>query len=187
MIELLQARDYSIIAIGRQGVRYIGLDTWNENIDISHREDVLELIKKYTPNELYYLAAYHHSSQDKLPDGRELYVRSREVHVDGYFNFLEAISQYSLHTSVCYASSCLIYGGGTTRLQDENTLPAPNSPYAITKLEAMHLGNWYSERYGISIANAILYNHESEYRAPNFLSMKVIQGAIAISQGKQAV
>ena len=50
----------------------------------------------------------------------------------------------------------------------------------------MHLGNWYSEKYDISIANAILYNHESEYRASNFLSMKVILAAIAISQGKQS-
>ena len=108
------------------------------------------------------------------------------MHVDGYFNFLEAISQYSQNTSICYASSCLIYGGGTTEIQNEETIPVPNSPYAITKLEAMHLGNWYSEKYDISIANAILYNHESEYRASNFLSMKVILAAIAISQGKQS-
>ena len=185
LTELLTRSWYGIVAISRQSVQYIGVNKGNECIDILNTWDVTELVKECTPDALYYLAAYHHSSQEELPNDRELYQKSREVHVDGYLNFLEAIVQYSPHTSVCYASSCLIYEWSESTIQDEQTLPVPMSPYAITKLEWMHLGNWYTKKYGLSIVNAILYNHESEFRRSNFLSMKVILGAIAISQWKQ--
>jgi hypothetical protein len=45
-------------------------------------EQVAQLIKSSQPDELYYLAAYHHSSQDALPDEDELMLKSRHVHVD---------------------------------------------------------------------------------------------------------
>ncbi|HMS91723.1 MAG TPA: GDP-mannose 4,6-dehydratase, partial [Candidatus Absconditabacterales bacterium] len=88
-------------------------------------------------------------------------------------------------SKICYASSCLIYGGSDTQQQNEKTLPAPNSIYAITKLEGMHLGNRFAEKYNIQVINTILYNHESQFRSANFVSMKIIQGAIKISQGIQ--
>jgi GDPmannose 4,6-dehydratase len=148
-------------------------------------QDTEYLIEKFLPVQLYYLAAYHHSSEEVTPDDTVLFQKSREVHVDGYLNFLSAIARHSPSTRVCYASSCLIYEGSATEIQSEDTLPVPNSPYAITKLEGMHVGNWYIKKHNLRILNAILYNHESEYRSLNFLSMKVIRAAIAISQGKQ--
>lgn len=185
LMELLKTRKYSIIALSRHWVEYINLDPWERYIDILKNEDVHDVIERYTPDELYYIAAYHHSSEEKISDDRALYIQSRNIHCDWYFNFLSAVAESSPHTRIWYASSGLIYGGSTTEKQNENTLPVPNSPYAITKLEGMHLGNWYAEKYHISVANAIFYNHESEFRGPKFLSMKVILAALAISQWRQ--
>jgi GDPmannose 4,6-dehydratase len=49
----------------------------------------------------------------------------------------------------------------------------------------MYVGNWYAEKYWLQVINAILYNHESEYRSPKFVSMKIIQWAINIKKGLQ--
>ena len=185
LTKLLLARWYGVIAVHRSHTIYVGIDQWRTDIDILVAEDANYLIQKFSPTQLYYLAAYHHSSQEVTPDDTVLFQKSREVHVDWYLNFLSAIARYSPETRVCYASSCLIYEGSTTQVQNEDTLPVPNSPYGITKLEGMHVGNWYMKKHSLHILNAILYNHESEFRWQKFLSMKVILGAIAISQGKQ--
>ena len=107
--------------------------------NILNVEQVEMLIKKYAPHELYYFAAYHHSSQETPPSDSVVFKRSTEIHVDGYFNILQAIVKYSPNTKICYASSCLIFEGTDTQEQNEETLPVPNSPYAITKLEGMYI------------------------------------------------
>jgi len=185
LTKLLSARWYGVIAVHRDHTSYIDIERWRTDIDVLSPQDAEYLIEKFLPVQLYYLAAYHHSSEEITPDDTVLFQKSREVHVDGYLNFLSAIARYSPSTRVCYASSCLIYEGSATEIQSEDTLPVPNSPYAITKLEGMHVGNWYMKKHNLHILNAILYNHESEFRSQKFLSMKVILGAIAISQGKQ--
>lgn len=186
LTELLQSSGYALIALSRTGIRYIGMESWVEHIDILNPTHVQDLVSTYTPDELYYLAAYHHAAEEKAPEDSVLYGNSRAIHCDGYFNFLRAVSAFSPHTRVCYASSCLIYEGSATTIQNEETLPVPLSPYAITKLEWMHLWKWYMHTYGVSVVNAILYNHESEYREKKFLSMKVILGAKAIVEWRQS-
>ncbi len=185
LFDLLKLKNYRIIWISRDKNIYHDMDGIFESTNILVKQEVDDLISTYRPDEIYYLAAYHHSSQDSMPDDEQLFVKSREIHVDGYFNILQSIQKYSPHTKICYASSCLIYGGTDTTMQDEFTLPSPNSPYGITKLEWMYLGNWYVEKYWLQVINAILYNHESEYRSPKFVSMKIIQWAINIKKGLQ--
>lgn len=185
LFNFLKLKNYHIVWISRDKNIYYGIDWVCESTDILVKQQIDDLISAYTPDEIYYLAAYHHSSQDSIPDDWELLINSRKIHVDGYFNILQAIQKYSPHTKICYASSCLIYGGTDTNIQNESTLPSPNSIYSITKLEWMYLGNWYAEKYWLQVINAILYNHESEYRSPKFVSMKIIQWAINIKKGLQ--
>jgi GDPmannose 4,6-dehydratase len=147
LFNLLKLKNYSIIGISRDKNVYYDIDGVFELTDILNKQQVDDLISTYRPNEIYYLAAYHHSSQDSMPDDGDLFTKSREIHVDGYFNILQAIQQYSPDTKICYASSCLIYAGTNSNEQDELTLPIPTTPYGITKLEGMHLGNWYGEKY----------------------------------------
>jgi len=185
LFDLLKLKNYRIIWISRDKNVYHDIDGVFESTDILIKQQVDDLISKYKPDEIYYLAAYHHSSQDSMPDDGELFTKSRETHVDGYFNILQAVQQCSPDTKICYASSCLIYWGSQTEQQDEWTLPVPNSIYGITKLEWMHLGNWYAEKYWLQVVNTILYNHESEHRSSKFVSMKIIDWAIKISKWLQ--
>lgn len=185
LYNFLKSQHYAIVWIWSTTTIYDWIEWTQDSINILDKTQVNKLIQTYIPHEIYYLAAYHHSSQDQVPSDQALFQKSREIHVDGYFNILQAVQQYSPLTTICYASSCLIYGGSQTAQQNELTLPVPNWIYGITKLEWMHLGNWFAEKYNLHIINAILYNHESEFRSPKFVSMKIIQWAINISKWLQ--
>lgn len=43
----------------------------------------------------------------------------------------------------------------------------------------------YREKYNIFATSGILYNHESEYRTENFISMKIIKSALNIKNKTQ--
>ena len=67
----------------------------------------------------------------------------------------------------------------------ETTLMRPVSPYACAKLYGYNLARTYRSSYGMFIANGILFNHESPRRGSNFVTNKVVEGAIKIKKGEQ--
>jgi dTDP-4-dehydrorhamnose reductase len=50
--------------------------------NILNKDDVDEIIKIYKPDEIYYLAAYHHSSEEVINDENELFQKSKDIHVN---------------------------------------------------------------------------------------------------------
>lgn len=187
MLNFLKKKEYAVLWIERSKTISIGKEFAKYNdeiINILNYDQVNTLIESTKPDEIYYLAAYHHSSQDTLEDNTTLLEKSYDIHIKGYTNFLESIRKFSPATKIFYASSCLIFGWTETKFQDENTPPCPNSIYWITKLDWMYLWKLYRNNYNIFAASGILYNHESEYRSPKFVSMKIIQGALDIKKWK---
>lgn len=175
---------YKIIGVDKKIVRTFNIK-WNKKVDIASESDVFELIKKGKPDEVYYLAAYHHSSQDKKIYFYEDLKLSYEINVLTFLNFLEAIRLYSSKTKIFYASSSLVFGNCKDKIQTEKTIYNPNSSYGLTKMNGMILCRLYREKYNIFAVAGILYNHESEYRTENFISMKIIKSAINIKKGTQ--
>ncbi|MBI2439720.1 MAG: GDP-mannose 4,6-dehydratase [Candidatus Moranbacteria bacterium] len=184
LFELLVKKGYSVIGLDRGVVRSDGND-WQKRVDITDREQVASFLQAVQPDEVYYLAAFHHSSQDAQIDEVELFEKSYTVHVFSYLNFLEGARLYSPKTRIFYAASSLIFGEVNTEAQDETTPFQPNNPYGITKLDGLLISRLYREKYGLFAAVGIFYNHESEYRAEKFVSMKVVVGAVNIKKGTE--
>lgn len=184
LFELLVQKGYSVIGLDQGAVRSEGSD-WQAVVDITNREQVASFFQTVQPEEVYYLAAFHHSSQDVQIDEVELFEKSYTVHVFSYLNFLEGIRLCSPKTKVFYAASSLIFGEAPTEMQDEATPFQPNNSYGITKLDGLLMSRLYREKYGIFAAVGIFYNHESEYRSEKFVSMKVVAGAVNIKKGAQ--
>ena len=155
------------------------------NVNITNTKSVFNLIKKYKPDHIYYLAAYNHSSEIKDEDNLKSIKLSYDVNVMGLVNFLEGIRQYSNKTKIFYASSSLIFAGTKTLLQDENTPISPTCIYGITKQDGMQLCRLYRHEYDVFASVGILYNHESSYRPDDFLSKKIIKKAIEIKNGSK--
>lgn len=62
---------------------------------------------------------------------------------------LEALRVAKANTRVVYASSSSVYGNAEKFPTAETVLPAPVSPYGVTKLAAEHLMRLYSDQFGI--------------------------------------
>ena len=59
----------------------------------------------------------------------------------------------------------------------------PLSPYAVAKSSASMTVKLYRECYGLFASTAILYNHESFFRANSFVTKKIVTTACKIKTG----
>jgi GDPmannose 4,6-dehydratase len=136
--------------------------------------------------EIYYLAAHHHSSEESVDSGYlSLYLNSVSVNMNGLTHFLEAIRHHSPATRLFYAGSSLVYGAAGAEMQDEHTPFDPSCIYGITKSAGLRLCRYYRENHGVFAAGGILFNHESPLRHPKFVIPKIIRAALAIAAGVQ--
>ena len=184
LFKLLSDFGYAIIGLDKNGLKTNNV-IWKNKINISNQNQVFLLIKKFKPDEIYYLAAYHFSSQDKRGDIYQELRQSYEINVLAFLNFLEGIRLFSAKTKIFYAGSSLLFGNAPTKIQTEKTAFKPTGAYGLSKEGGANLCRLYREKYNIFAAVGIMYNHESRYRTDNFLSMKIIRGAKNIAAGKQ--
>ena len=171
LTESLKKSGHHVIGIGRG------------DLDLLNAEAVQKFLQKERPDSLYYLAAYHHSSEDlvKISD-LELFRHSVEINLQGVISFLEGIRLGSPNTHLFYAASSHIFGQPENSPQTENTPFHPQNVYGISKAAGVEACRYYRRTHGIHASCGILYNHESNYRSEKFVSQKIIRSALAISR-----
>ncbi len=174
LTEQLEAKDHRVIGV-RRG-----------DVELTDAAAVARLVCSAQADEIYYLAAHHHSSQDAVPSPAALFRASFAVHVDGLINVLEAMRLHTPSSKLFYAASSHVFGPATTPEQDESTALRPGNVYGITKAAGMHACRFYRETHGLFASVGILYNHESHYRRREFVSTKIVRGAVNISRGGEA-
>lgn len=135
-------------------------------------------------NQIYYLAAHHHSSGSIIEQDSTEFYACFKTHVEYIKNILEILTEVSPYTRVFYASSSLVYGIPKQELLNENSEKTPVCDYGITKKIGMDIIKWYREKYNLFACSGILFNHESHLRLENFLSRKIIKTAVEIKKGK---
>lgn len=153
-------------------------------IDLLDETAVRALIGDLKPDEIYYLAAYHHSSESARPGATELFRKSFDVNVYGLLNVLESVKEVSSKSRILYAASSHVFGDGASSPQDEGTPLAPTNIYGISKAAGILACRFARTSYETFVSVAILYNHESRLRGPEFVSRKIVQGALDIQHGK---
>lgn len=101
------------------------------------------------------------------------------TNVLGVVNLLEAIRSQSPSTRFYQASTSEMYGGLTEAPRSEANEFHPRSPYACSKLAAF----WHTvnmrEAHGLFVCNGVAFNHESPRRGAEFVTQKVVEGAVA--------
>jgi GDPmannose 4,6-dehydratase len=86
---------------------------------------------------------------------------------------------------ILQASSSEMFGLVKELPQHEGSPHHPRSPYATAKSFAHHTAVNYRESYGLFVATAILFNHESPLRPRTFVTRKITSGVAAIALGVQ--
>jgi len=146
-------------------------------VDVECADAVERLVQSTSPDEVYYLAARHHSAEESPDEAGELLRASFGVHVMGLVHFLEAIRKHVPEARLFYAGSSQMFGQPPAGMQDESTPFAPRNAYAITKVAGAHACALYREQYDAHASVGILYNHESPLRGARFVTTRIARGA----------
>jgi GDPmannose 4,6-dehydratase len=154
----------------------LGEDAPRHPVDLLAAEQVSALVSQVVPDEIYYLAAHHHSAEEQ-PDEAGEFRECIKVHVTGLVHVLEAIRKFAPASRLFYAGSSQMFGHPPAPRQDETTALAPRNAYAITKVAGAHTCALYRERFGVHASVGILYNHESPLRGPRFVTQRIVRGA----------
>jgi GDPmannose 4,6-dehydratase len=183
LFDRLASEGCSVLGLGRHSARSTEGDAVAA-LDVARRNDVADFIERWRPNEVYYLAAVHQSSQEALAaDDAALMGRSLATHVVGASNFLQAIDEKQTGTHFFYAASSLIFGDPTESPQTERTPFRPQCVYGITKTAGVHACRYFRAAHAVHASVGILYNHESPLRRKHFVSQKIVRAAARISRG----
>jgi GDPmannose 4,6-dehydratase len=173
-----RSKSEPVVGIDLAGLRTAGAEGLEmpADVDLQDEAQLANVCARFLPEEAYYLAARHHSSEEHPDEATELR-ECTKVHLLGFVNLLEAVRRHAPGCRVFYASSSHTFGQPTTSRQDESTPFSPRNPYAVTKVAGAHTCRLYRERYGMHVSVGILYNHESPLRGPRFVSQRIARGA----------
>ncbi len=150
--------------------------------DLTDSTNLLHIVQKVQPDELYNLAAQSHVQVSfEEPE----YTANSDAL--GTLRLLEAIRTLGLESKTRFyqASTSELYGLVTENPQRETTPFYPRSPYAVAKLYAYWITVNYREAYGIYGCNGILFNHESPRRGETFVTRKITRALARIKVGLQ--
>ena len=181
----LAEQGFSLVGISRSGVQTHDND-WKDSVDIDEPADVLRLVGGFRPDQIYFLAAHHHSSQDQASTEAAVWTKGWKVHVQAFLHFLQAVKACDCHARLFYASSSRVFGHASVSPQTESTPMRPICLYGISKATGMMLARFHRESYGVWVSCGILYNHESPLRRGDFVSQKVANTLVAIKYGAKS-
>ncbi|MCW6037906.1 GDP-mannose 4,6-dehydratase [Spirulina subsalsa FACHB-351] len=184
LYQSLQEQGYTVLGFSRSSICTTDNHCSKVKPNINDIQSIYALVEDFKPSEIYYLPAYHTSSECLEESSIKIsFDLAQETHVTGLLNFLCVIRDIIPSCKLFYASSSLIFSGKDGEVQVETTPLSPQGFYGITKAQGMWLCQEFRDRFGIFASVGILYNHESHLRPHHFLSQKIIQAAIRIASG----
>lgn len=150
---------------------------YGDLLDVSGLE---RLLKTVQPDEIYNLGAQSHVRISF--DIPQFTVQANAL---GVLNILEAYKNACPQAKFYQASSSEMFGSSVDSdgFQRETTPFRPVSPYGCSKVFGYNIVHNYRMAYKLHACNGILFNHESPRRGSNFVTNKVVKGAVMIKKG----
>jgi GDPmannose 4,6-dehydratase len=150
--------------------------------DLTDLASLIHIFQHVQPYEIYNLAAQSH-----VRISFDIPIHTSQVDAIGVLNIFEACRIACPYAKIYQASSSEMFGNcvDDDGFQRETTPMRPVSPYGCAKVYSFNLGRNYRQSYNMFISNGILFNHESPRRGSNFVTSKIVNGAIAIVRGKE--
>ncbi|HEV7891456.1 MAG TPA: GDP-mannose 4,6-dehydratase [Pyrinomonadaceae bacterium] len=148
--------------------------------DIADSTNLIKLLYRIQPDEVYHLAAQSHVRVSfDIPE------YTGDVTGLSTIRILEAIRETGVGAKFYQASSSEMFGKVQEVPQRETTPFHPRSPYGVAKVYAYWATRNYRESYGLFACNGILFNHESPRRGETFVTRKITRAVARIKAGLQ--
>tara|TARA_R110002020_G_scaffold401953_4_gene612145 strand:+ start:15241 stop:16209 length:969 start_codon:yes stop_codon:yes gene_type:complete len=150
--------------------------------DLLDVPSLTRIVQAAQPDEIYNLAAMSH-----VRISFDVPSFTIQTNALGVLNMLEVYRNCAPEAKFYQASSSEMFGNsvdddGSQRL---TTPMNPVSPYGCAKVMGYNLVRHYRHAYKLHACNGILFNHESPRRGSNFVTNKVVKGAVKIKKGLQ--
>jgi GDPmannose 4,6-dehydratase len=153
---------------------------------ITHYGDLLDypslirVVYEVMPDEIYNLGAMSH-----VRVSFDMPSFTIQTNALGVLNMLEVYRTICPNAKFYQASSSEMFGNSVDEdgVQRLTTPMNPVSPYGCSKVMGYNLVRHYRHAYKLHACNGILFNHESPRRGTNFVTNKVVRGAVAIKKG----
>lgn len=191
--ELLLNKNYKVYGIVRrnsQFFNFLRLEHIKDKLelfygDLSDSSSIINIINNILKNNKNYdiFEIYNLGAQSHVKISFDTPEYTCDIDGLGTLRILEAIRL------LCDLKITKFYQAGTSEMfgevletpQTEITPFNPRSPYACSKVFSHNLVINYRKSYGIFACNGILFNHESNRRGDNFVTKKIINSVIKIS------
>jgi len=194
LAEFLLARDYEVHGIIRRASTFNtgridhlykdphinGVRLFLHYGDIADSTNLIKLIYRIQPDEVYHLAAQSHVRVSfDIPE------YTADVTGLSTIRILEAIRETGVKSKFYQASSSEMFGKVQEVPQRETTAFYPRSPYGAAKVYAHWATVNYRESYDLFACSGILFNHESPRRGETFVTRKITRAVARIKAGQQ--
>jgi len=132
-----------------------------EFLDVTHKNDILEIVKKHDVKEVYLMVAILSVIAEQNP------MKAWELNMNGLFNVLE-LAREGHFERLFWPSSIAVFGPDTPRdLTPQDTIIKPTTVYGISKLAGENWCSYYHRKYGIDVRSL---------RYPGLISFKATPG-----------
>lgn len=154
--------------------------------DINDKKQLREILSKTRPAAVFHLAAA--SSVDACERSPEL---AFEINTEGTFNLFEALYELEINPKIILISSCEVYDTNNkirkskTKLNEKSPVRA-SSVYALTKICAEEVADFFANRHGLRIVILRPFTHTGPGQSSKFVFPSVTKQIVEIEQGKRA-
>ena len=162
---------YGTLEAVRDRVRFL-------EIRLDDADDVRRSLQEVEPDEVYHLAA-----ASFVPASWEDPAGTSSFAAASIAALLDAVRRERPGARFVNSASAEMFGAPSASPQNEDTPVSPLTPYGAAKAFGHFVTGAFRRQYGVHASSAILFNHESPRRPPQFLTRKVTRGAAAISLG----
>lgn len=121
---------------------------------------------------------FHLAALASVPESISNPLETVSINITGLLNVLEAAREAGVRRFV-FASSAAVYGEETQQPAVESSMPAPRSPYAITKMGGEYFCSLYAREGWVSTASVRLFNVFGPRQNPRGSYAAAVPGLLA--------
>jgi GDP-4-dehydro-6-deoxy-D-mannose reductase len=164
----LEAGD-EVVGVSRTGTVPGGAE--GVALDLRDGDSVAALVRSRRPEVVYHLAALSSVGRSWTEPRATL-----DANVGGAGSLLEALRAGAPQARVVWVSSSEVYGTVESPIS-ESSAPAPESPYAVSKLAGEQLAAVYARAHGMRLVIARPFSHAGPGQRPIFLVSNIARQA----------
>ncbi|HME54299.1 MAG TPA: GDP-mannose 4,6-dehydratase [Candidatus Lokiarchaeia archaeon] len=157
-----------------------GIDESSRHMDITNKQEVLDIISEEKPDYIYHLAGF--SSVAASFSNPE---KCMDINVNGTKNLLDSVKSVGIKPRFFVVSSAEVYGVPDYLPLNEKHPLTPQSPYAESRVEQERLCIKYAKKYGFHIVISRSFNHTGPGQSDAFVLSSFAKQISDIEKGLQ--